>query len=143
MLLQQFLSFGALTSNKAVGFFPETSIDCQPTVTSIPQYFQTSPELWAGPTETGLAPFLAQTNPASFAPSATFIPNTPLETVIPIADGKKNKNIFQLMGHLSPYFPNQDGFGVQEYPLPSGAKISQVQVNIPNSSGTLNLIQNL
>src|SRR5271165_4658176 len=34
--------------------------------TTVPQYFQTSPELWAGPTATGQAPFLAQTNPVSF-----------------------------------------------------------------------------
>ena len=27
----------------------------------VPQYFQTSPELWAGPTATGRAPFLAAT----------------------------------------------------------------------------------
>ena len=32
------------------------------------------------------------------------------------------------MGNLSPYFPNPDGFGAQEYPLPSGSNISQVHV---------------
>ena len=32
------------------------------------------------------------------------------------------------MGQLSPYFPNPTGFGVDEYPLPTGANISQVHV---------------
>lgn len=95
----------------------------------VPQYFQTSPELWAGPTATGRAPFLAQTNPVSFAPTISFVPNTPLETGIPIVGQKKhNDSIFHLMGQLSPYFPNPVGFGVAEYPLPEGANITQVQV---------------
>jgi hypothetical protein len=95
---------------------------------SVPQYFQTSPELWAGPTATGRAPFLAQTNPISFGPSATYVPNTPLETALPIVGNTQNQSIFHLMGQLSPYFPNPIGFGVQEYPLPPGANITQVQV---------------
>jgi hypothetical protein len=96
--------------------------------TTVPQYFQTSPELWAGPTATGRAPFLAQTNPISFVPSATYVPNTPLETALPIVGNTQNQSIFHLMGHLSPYFPNPIGFGVQEFPLPPGANITQVQV---------------
>ncbi len=96
---------------------------------TVPQYFQTSPELWAGPTATGKAPFLAQTNPVSFAPTVTFVPNTPLETAEPIVGQGQNESIFHLMGHLSPYFPNPSGFGVAEYPLPPGAKITQVQVS--------------
>lgn len=32
------------------------------------------------------------------------------------------------MGQLSPYFPNPTGFGVNEYPLPVGANISQVHM---------------
>lgn len=94
----------------------------------VPQYFQTSPELWAGPTATGRAPFLAQTNPVFFTPTATFVPNDPLETGEPIIGQAQNDSIFHLMGHLSPYFPNPSGFGVNEYPLPPGANISQVQV---------------
>lgn len=94
----------------------------------VPQYFQTIPELWAGPTATGRAPFLAQTNAVSFAPTVTFVPNTPLETGMPIVGQYGNESIFQLMGQLSPYFPNPKGFGVAEYPLPPGAKITQVQV---------------
>lgn len=97
----------------------------------VPQYFQTSPELWAGPTATGLAPFLAQSNPAYFAPTATFVPNNPLETAVPVVGGSPNGSIFHLMGYLSPYFPNPVGFGVSEYPLPPGANITQVQVRKP------------
>lgn len=97
--------------------------------TKVPQYFQTIPELWAGPTATGRAPFLAETNPVSFAATATFVPNTPLETAEPIVGQGQNQTIFQLMGQLSPYFPNPDGFGVAEYPLPPGANITQVQVS--------------
>lgn len=55
--------------------------DCSTSTTTVPQYFQTSPELWAGPTATGRAPFLAQTNPISFEPTATFVPTNPLEYV--------------------------------------------------------------
>lgn len=32
------------------------------------------------------------------------------------------------MGQISPYFPNPTGFGVNEYPLPARANISQVHV---------------
>ncbi|CAD6503852.1 BgTH12-05597 [Blumeria graminis f. sp. triticale] len=113
-------------------------------ITSIPQYFQTTPELWAGPTATGMAPFLAQTNPVSFTGTATFVPNTPLETAYPIAGAQQNQNVFQLMGHLSPYFPNINGFGVHEYPLPLGARITQAQMlsrhgsRYPTSSDLVN-----
>lgn len=92
----------------------------------VPDYFQTSPEIFAGPTATGRAPFLAQTNPAPFGPSRSFVPNTPLETALPIAGNAANTSIFQLMGQLSPYAPNPSGFGVEEYPLPPGSKIGQV-----------------
>lgn len=105
-----------------------TSCDCSTPTPDVPQYFQTSPELWAGPTATGRAPFLAQTNPVSFAPTATFVPNNPLETAEPIMGQAQNESIFRLMGNLSPYFSNPSGFGVSEYPLPAGANISQVQV---------------
>ena len=94
-----------------------------------PDYFQTTPELFAGPTPTAKhAPFLAQTNPAPFGNEASFVPNTPLETALPISDNPNNQSIFQLMGQLSSYFPNPIGFGVNEYPLPPGANISQVHV---------------
>ena len=32
------------------------------------------------------------------------------------------------MGQVSPYFPNPDGFGVSEYPLPAGSNISQLHM---------------
>lgn len=98
--------------------------------THVPQYFQTTPELFAGPTATGRAPFLAQTNPVSFGPSVSFVPNAPLETAVPIVGNTQNQSIFQLMGQLSSYFPNPIGFGVDEYPLPENASIVQLQVGI-------------
>ncbi|KAG8626677.1 hypothetical protein KVT40_005622 [Elsinoe batatas] len=89
----------------------------------VPQYFQTEPEVYAGPTPTGSAPFLAETNPAPF-PTVSYIPNSPLETQVPISGNVNNSNIFQLHGQLSHYFPNPDGFGVKEYALPKGSNIS-------------------
>ena len=38
-----------------------------------------------------------------------------------------------MMGQLSHYFPNPDGFGVNEYPLPAGAEI--VQLNMLSRHG--------
>ncbi len=67
-------------------------------------------------------------NPAPFGASRSFVPNTPLETALPIAGDTQNTSIFQLMGQVSPYFPNPIGFGVNEYPLPAGTNISQVHV---------------
>ncbi|ROW11147.1 hypothetical protein VMCG_01178 [Cytospora schulzeri] len=99
--------------------------DCEPTP-KVPQYFQTSPELWAGPTATGAPAFLAQTR--TFDPTATFVPNQPLQTAIPIEGmTSSNESIFQMMGFLSPYMPSP-GFGVNEYPLPAGAEIVQLQM---------------
>ncbi|KAI1068007.1 hypothetical protein LB507_004726 [Fusarium sp. FIESC RH6] len=92
----------------------------------VPQYFQTSPELWAGVTETGKPAFMAQTH--VFEPTATFVPNDPLQTSIPIEGmNEGNRSIFQMMGYLSPYSPST-GFGVDEYPIPQGAEIVQVQM---------------
>lgn len=99
---------------------------------SRPDYFQTTPELFAGPTPTGPAAFLAQTNPAPFS-STTYIPNTPLETQVPIKGRVGNGNIFQMHGQLSHYFPNPDGFGVDEYTLPPEAEI--VQLNMLSRHG--------
>ncbi len=81
-----------------------------------------------GPTATGRTPFLAESNPAPFGASRSFVANTPLETALPIVGDTQNASIFQLMGQLSPYFPNPTGFGVDEYPLPAGAKIAHVHV---------------
>jgi hypothetical protein len=49
---------------------------------------------------------------------------------MPIVGDMKGRNIFEHMGHLSPYFPNPDGFGVDEYPLPKGANITMLQVSL-------------
>ncbi|KIV97146.1 hypothetical protein PV10_00928 [Exophiala mesophila] len=96
---------------------------------TVPDYFQTTPEIFAGPTATGLiAPFLAQTNPAPFGHEASFVPNAPLETNLPISGNTNRSSIFQLQGHLSSYFPNPVGFGVNEYPVPPGSNISQVHL---------------
>lgn len=100
--------------------------NCSQHTTKVPQYFQTTPELWAGPTATGKAPFLAQTG--TFEPTASFAPNNPLETGMPIVGQGQNESIFHLMAHLSPYFSNVHGFGVKEYPLPPKASIAQVQM---------------
>lgn len=113
------LAFGSGTSR-------HRGCDCAEPSPSPPQYFQTSPELWAGPTKTGAQAFLAQTR--TFDPTATFVPNQPLQTATPI-DGmtSQNESIFQMMGYLSPYAPSP-GFGVDEYPLPAGAEIVQLQM---------------
>ncbi|KAI8684303.1 3-phytase [Fusarium keratoplasticum] len=92
----------------------------------VPQYFQTSPQLWPGATATGKPAFMAQTH--VFEPTATFVPNDPLQTSIPIEGMKEgNQSIFKMMGYLSPYSPSP-GFGVDEYPIPQGAEIVQVQM---------------
>lgn len=98
------------------------------TTPSVPDYFRTSPDAFPGPTATGRAPFLAQTNPVSFGSTRSYAANMPLETAEVITGNNVSGNIFQLMGQLSPYFPNPDGFGVLEYPLPKGANITQVQM---------------
>jgi hypothetical protein len=69
---------------------------------------------------------MAQTR--TFDPEATYVPNAPLQTSVPI-DGMTaaNRSIFNLMGYLSPYSPST-GFGVKEYPLPPGAEIVQLQM---------------
>ena len=101
------------------------------TKTHVPQYFQTSPELWPGPTATGRAPFLAATNPVSFASTQVYHANEPLETSMPIAgQPADSESIFRKMGHLSGYFPNPSGFGVDEFRVRPelGEKISMVQM---------------
>ena len=113
----------------AIGLVSGAAVDIERRQTSatVPDYFQTTPEIFAGPTVTGSAAFLAETNPAPF-PSTTYIPPQPLETQVPIQgtpqNADDNGNIFHLHGLLSHYFPNPDGFGVDEFPLPKGANIS-------------------
>ncbi|KAK2590509.1 hypothetical protein QQS21_011812 [Conoideocrella luteorostrata] len=102
----------------------DESCPCRPG--DVPQYFQTSPELWAGPTPTGRPAFMAQTR--AFNPTATYVPNEPLQTSLPIEGmASGNESIFKMMAHLSPYAPSP-GFGVDEFPLPPDAEIVQVQM---------------
>ena len=140
-------------------FSKRGSCPCLPS--DVPQYFQTSPELWPGPTATGQAAFMAQTR--VFEPTQTYVPNEPLQTGVPI-EGMQDmdRSIFKMMGYLSPYSPSP-GFGVDEYPIPAGAEIVQVQMlsrhgsryptgsgagrdlasKIANSSGGLQFMGNL
>lgn len=121
----EFPSHGHGHSSGSKGSGSPCDCDASPTAT-VPQYFQTSPELWAGPTATGSPAFLAQTR--TFDPTATFVPNAPLQTAVPVEGmGSANESIFQMMGYLSPYMPSP-GFGVNEYPIPPGAEIVQVQM---------------
>jgi Histidine phosphatase superfamily (branch 2) len=110
--------------NKALAVDTDGS-GCAPTVT-VPQYFQTSPELWAGPTATGKAPFLAQTR--AWDSAVSYVPNQPLQTGIPVEGmSVKEKGVFGMMGYLTPYRPSE-GFGVEEWPLPEGAEVVQLQM---------------
>ncbi|KAL4895637.1 histidine phosphatase superfamily [Aspergillus ambiguus] len=94
---------------------------------TIPEYFQTSYGPWAGPTEAGTPPFLAQENPAPFG-GPKYIPNTPVVTDVPIPGCQDGAEIFKHMGNLSPYMPNPSGFGVDEFPLPEGSRIIQMHM---------------
>jgi len=91
-----------------------------------PQHHKSTDGFFRGPTKTGSAPFLAETNPAPFS-SVSYIPPSPLETQVPITGNTNDSNIYQLFGQLSHYFPSP-GFGVDEYPLPAGANISWVNM---------------
>ncbi|KAL2839281.1 histidine phosphatase superfamily [Aspergillus pseudoustus] len=79
------------------------------------EYFLAEAGPFAGPTAEGDAPFLAATNPAPFG-SRDAEPSR--EEILSL----------QSRGNLSPYFPNPTGFGVEEYPLPPGANITEVHV---------------
>ncbi|KAK9349845.1 hypothetical protein V1505DRAFT_219387 [Lipomyces doorenjongii] len=56
-----------------------------------------------------------------------YVANVPLETSEPIV-GAHGRNIFHLMGNLSPYFPAENGFGVDECSLPEGTNITQMHM---------------
>ncbi|KAL9057901.1 MAG: hypothetical protein Q9162_002028 [Coniocarpon cinnabarinum] len=114
----------------AIGLSNAAAVDInrrQATATSsdVPDYFQTTATDFRGETPTGTPAFLAETNPAPF-PSTSYIPPQPLETQVPIQGAPAGGNIYQLHGQLSHYFPNPDGFGVDEFPLPPGANISSL-----------------
>ena len=92
-----------------------TPLTTSPSATSTGvDWFQTTPESYQGmclivlhtcvkltlkgTTATGVAPFLAETNPAPFG-QKTLSPNDPLETSEPIK-GAAGRNIFHYMGNL-------------------------------------------
>ncbi|KAK0942532.1 hypothetical protein LTR29_005953 [Friedmanniomyces endolithicus] len=130
MLYRSFALAAACSSFVDAGILRRQSASSA--TSSAPDYYQTVPELFPGPTPTGIPAFLAQTNPAPF-PSTTYYPPTPLETQVPIQGNTANGNIYQMMGQLSHYFPNPDGFGVNEYSLPQNASI--VQLNMLSRHG--------
>lgn len=104
MMLPSTIALCALlrqTAAAAIDIRQETYSTLAATATEVPQYFQTKPELFAGPTPTGHEPFLAQTNPAPVA-SVSYIPPSPIETQEPIVGNEENGNIFEHMGNLSP-----------------------------------------
>ena len=102
-----FLILGLVALVRASWFEKRATSSCEcASTTTVPQYFQTTPEIFAGPTATGRAPFLAASNPAPFGPTGTFVANAPLETALPIVGNTQNQSIFHLMGQLSPYFAN-------------------------------------
>ncbi|TKA64876.1 hypothetical protein B0A55_09727, partial [Friedmanniomyces simplex] len=133
MLYRSFALAAACTSFVDAGILRRQSASSGSATSSVPDYYQTVPELFPGPTPTGIPAFLAQTNSAPF-PSTTYLPPTPLETQVPIQGNTDNGNIYQLMGQLSHYFPNPDGFGVSEYSLPQNASI--VQLNMLSRHGS-------
>jgi hypothetical protein len=92
---------------------------------AVPEVFQTVPEFYPGPTATGSAPFLVQTDPAPWGMS--YVPPSPIQTALPISGDSQNKSIFQLVGQLSHYFSGP-GWNVTEYPLPPGANVTGVNV---------------
>jgi hypothetical protein len=96
------------------------------TTSSPPDYFQTTPEIFQGPTPTAGEPFLAQTNQAPFS-GVTYIPPSPLETQQPIKGNSDNENIFTLLANIGPYHASP-GFGVDEQPVPDGSNITWVNM---------------
>jgi hypothetical protein len=95
-------SSAAAIEQRAPEAEPQTSYATTGTGITYPSYFQTTPQLFAGPTTTARsAPFLAQTNPAPFGQeTAAFVANAPLETNLPISGNTNKSSIFQLVGQL-------------------------------------------
>lgn len=87
-------------SNDAVarlrGSVADALNDCPCRSADVPLHFQTEPQVFEGPTATGAAPFMAQT--VVFSPEATYVPNEPLQTAVPVEGIGKDENIFKLMG---------------------------------------------
>ncbi|KAK5173125.1 uncharacterized protein LTR77_003247 [Saxophila tyrrhenica] len=96
------------------------------TTSNPPDYFQTTPEIFQGPTPTGKEPFLRQTDDVQLS-GVTYIPPSPLETQQPIQGNSDDGNIFTLLGNIAPYHPSP-GFGIDEHPLPEGANVTWVNM---------------
>ncbi|KAJ5873420.1 Histidine phosphatase superfamily clade-2 [Penicillium subrubescens] len=116
----QFLLLGVTAAVDAAAVKPRGT-------STIPDYLQTSYGPFAGPTQAGSAPFLAQTNAAP-AGKHSYVPNTPVVTDVPILGKGDGAELFEHMGNLSPYMPNPSGFGVEEYSLPPGSNITQMHM---------------
>lgn len=87
---------------------------------------------YLGPTSTGIAPFLAQTNEAAAktgTPTATYILPQPIETSIQALDHVSgDRNIFECFGSISPYYVSTESWGIYEYGLPDQCTIEQVHI---------------
>ncbi|KAL3457134.1 phosphoglycerate mutase-like protein [Aspergillus heterothallicus] len=116
----------AATSVDAAIIKSDATTTTTTSTTTQPDWFQDPSGSYQGFTSTGTAPSLAETNPVTFK-HQSFAPNAPLQTQEPI-EGAHGRNIFEVVGDLSPYFSPKDGFGVDEYPLPSGSRITHMHM---------------
>lgn len=101
--------------------YVQSSTTASSSTSSLPDYYQTYPEFYpgmrrvdslaskittdigilAGPTPTGAAAFLAETNPAPF-PGVTYVAPAPLETQVPIVGQQaSDESIYHFHGQLS------------------------------------------
>lgn len=85
-----------------------------------------------GSTATAGAPFLAATDPAHITygiPTSSYTAPQPIETAIQAKGHKEgDRNTFELLGNLSPYYVNKNSWGVYEYALPEQCSIKQVHL---------------
>ncbi|KAJ5758989.1 hypothetical protein N7520_006145 [Penicillium odoratum] len=129
MLARSIVSLAAVVSGaKAAAIDPRaaTTTTLVTSTSTGPNWFQTSPESYAGTVETGVAPFLVEVNPVTFS-GVSYAPNAPIQTSEPIK-GANGRNIFHIMGDQGPYHSPEEGFGVDEYPLPKGANVTQMHM---------------
>ena len=68
---------------------------------------------------------MAQTR--TFDHGRSYVPNSPLQTAVPVVGDQGRESIFKMMGYLAPYEAGP-GFGVDEWPVPDGGEIVQVQM---------------
>lgn len=128
------IALSALSFSNASPAIVERQATSARSSSALPDYFDTTSHgPYPGPTQTGQAPFLAQTDPVpgtAGLPSGTqpFVPNTPLQTSQAIPNNTNDIDIFQYMGNLGSYFSNPSGFGVAEFSLPSYCNITQVHL---------------